>query len=80
MVCQGGAVALTLTKLQLPQVDLGEVALGMPKETSNKELEEAESAVAPLVAATASIIDDRLLLIDEYPKEEDVPAGPPASL
>ena len=55
------------------------MALGVPKETSNKELEEVEGAVAPLVAATAGIVKDRLLLIGEYPKEENVPAGPSAS-
>lgn len=37
----------------------------MLKETSNKEMEEAEGAVAPLVAATASIVDKGLLLVDK---------------
>jgi hypothetical protein len=53
------------------------MALGMPKE--NKELEEAEGAVVHLVVAAASIIDDRLLLIDKYPEEDDAPADPPVS-
>ena len=56
-----------------------QVALGVPKETSDKELEEAEGMVAPLVAAAARIIDDRLLMIDEYPEEDDAPASLPVS-
>ncbi|CAD6333979.1 unnamed protein product [Miscanthus lutarioriparius] len=55
------------------------MALGVPKETSDKALEEAEDAVAPLVAAAVGIINDRLLLTDEYPDEDDVAVGPPAS-
>jgi hypothetical protein len=43
----------------------------VPKETSDKELEEAESAVAPLVAIAAGIVDDKLLLNDKYPEEDD---------
>ncbi|CAD6223576.1 unnamed protein product [Miscanthus lutarioriparius] len=70
---------MTLTNLQLPQADLGAVSLGMPKETSDKELEEARSAVVPLVAATAGIVDDKLLLFNEYPEEEDAPVDPPVS-
>lgn len=75
-VRQGATTALTLTKLHPPQADLGAVALGVPKETFDKELEEAKSAVAPLVAATVGIVDDRLLLINEYPEEEDAPMDP----
>ena len=43
------------------------MALGVPNKTSDKELEEAESAVVPLVATAAGIVDDKLLLINEYP-------------
>ena len=53
--------------------------MGMPKETSNKELEEAKSTVAPLVTTAAGIVDDRLLLIDEY-LEEDALMDPLLSL
>lgn len=55
------------------------MALGVPKETSDKALEEAEDVVAPLVAAIAGIINDRLLLTDEYSDEDDAPIGPPTS-
>jgi len=68
-------MALTLAKLQLPLVDLGAVDLGVPKETSNKLLEEAKSTVVPLVAVVAGIINDRLLLIDEYLEEDDAPSN-----
>lgn len=47
----------------------------MPKETSDKLLEEAKSMVVPLVAAMVGIINDRLLLIDEYLEEDDVPSN-----
>jgi hypothetical protein len=36
-------------RLQLPQVDLGVVALGVPEVTSDKALEEAKDVVVPLV-------------------------------
>ena len=75
MARQGATVALTLAKLQLPLVDLGAVDLGVPKETSNKLLEEAKSTVVPLVAVVAGIINDRLLLIDEYLEEDDAPSN-----
>lgn len=55
------------------------MALGVPKDTSNKALERAVDAVAPLVAAVTSIVDDALLLVNEYPDEVDGPAAPPAS-
>jgi hypothetical protein len=32
-----------------------------------------------LVAVGAGIIDDRLMLMDEYLEEEDVPVDPPVS-
>jgi hypothetical protein len=51
----------------------------VPKETSDKELEEAKSAVAPLVAIPAGIVDDKLLLNDKYPEEDDALADPPVS-
>lgn len=66
-------------RLQLLEVDLGVVALGVPKETSDKALEEAEDTVAPLVSTMAGIVDDRLLLTDEYLDEDDAPVGPLAS-
>lgn len=50
-----------------------------PKETSDKALEEVEDVVAPMVAATVGIIDDRLLLTDEYLDKDDAPIGPLAS-
>ena len=75
MARQGATVALTLAKLQLPLVDLGAMDLGVPKETSNKLLEEAKSTVVPLVAVVAGIINDRLLLIDEYLEEDDAPSN-----
>jgi hypothetical protein len=68
-----------LVRLQLPQVDLGVVALSVPKETLDKGLEEAKDTVAPLVAIAMSIVDDRMLLFDEYPDEGDAPVGPQAS-
>lgn len=52
------------------------MALGVPKETFDKELEQVEGAMAPLVATTTGIINDRLILIDEYLEEEGAPAGP----
>lgn len=55
------------------------MALGVPKETYDKELEEAEITVAPLVTTAVGIVDDRLLLIDKYPEEEDAPASPSVS-
>lgn len=51
----------------------------MPKETFDKELKEAEGMVVPLVAGAAGIIDNRLLLVNEYPKEDDMPMGYPVS-
>lgn len=51
----------------------------MPKETSDKELEEVENMVVPLVVAMAGIIDNKLLLIDEYQKVDDALTGPPVS-
>ncbi|CAD6270043.1 unnamed protein product [Miscanthus lutarioriparius] len=56
------------------------MATSVPKETSDKQMEEAEDAVAPLVAAAAGIIDNRLLLTNEYLEEDDFPTGPPMSL
>lgn len=53
---------------------------GHPEDTSNKALERAEDAVAPLVATAVSIVDDESLLVDEYPNEVDGPVAPPASL
>lgn len=58
---------------------MGTVALGIPKETSDKDLEEAEDTVMPLVDATTNIVDDGLLLVDEYPEETAALADPPAS-
>lgn len=78
-ICQGATVALTLMRLQLPQVDLGAVALGVPEDTSDRALEVAEDAMAPLVATVANIVDDGSLLVDEYPDEEGAPTNPPAS-
>ena len=72
-------MALTLAKLLLLEVDLITVALGMPKNTSNKEKKEAKGVVAPLVDVAAGIIDDRLLLVDEYPEGDDAPVGSPMS-
>lgn len=68
-----------MVRLQLLEVDLGVVALGVPKETSDKVLEEAEDVVAPLVVATAGIVDDRLLLTNEYPDKDNATIGPPTS-
>lgn len=78
-VCQGATAALTLAKLQLPRVNLGAVALGIPKDTSDKALETAEDTVAPLVAAAMNIIDDASLLVDDFPDEVEGPAAPPSS-
>jgi hypothetical protein len=72
-------VALTLAKLQLSQVDLSTVALGVPEDTFDKALERAKDAVAPLVAATVNIIDDVSLLVDDDPDEAEGPAVPPTS-
>ena len=36
-------------------------------------MEEAKDTVAPLVAMVAGIIDYRLLLMDEYPEEDNAP-------
>jgi hypothetical protein len=58
---------------------LGAVALGVPKDTFNNALEEAENMVAPLVPTTANIVDDGSLLIDEYPNKEEASADPLAS-
>ena len=55
-VHQEAMVALTLAKLQLPQTNLGDVALGIPKDTSDKALEIAKDTIAPLVVATVSIV------------------------
>jgi hypothetical protein len=66
-------------RLQLPQVDLGAVALGVPEDTSDRALEVAKDAMAPLVATAAKIVDDGSLLVDEYPDEEGAPTNPLAS-
>jgi hypothetical protein len=42
-------------------------------------MEEAEDTVAPLVIVVAGIVDDRLLLTDEYLEEDDAPVNPPTS-
>jgi hypothetical protein len=42
-------------------------------------MEEVEDMVAFLVSTGAGIIDDRLLLMDEYLEEKDVPVDPPVS-
>ena len=55
------------------------VALGVPNDTSEKFLERVEDAVAPLVATTANIIDDALLLVDNFPDEVEGPTDPPPS-
>jgi hypothetical protein len=51
----------------------------IPKETSNKQMKEVKDVVASLVAVGAGIIDDRLMLMDEYLEEEDVPVDPSVS-
>lgn len=68
-----------MMKIWLPKVDLGPVAMGVPKETSEKQMVEAKEAIAPLVATAASIIDDRLLLTNEYPEEDCAPVDPSVS-
>ena len=55
------------------------VALGIPKDTSDRALEEAKDVVVPLVTLAMNIIDDGSLLDDEYSDEEGAPADPPAS-
>jgi hypothetical protein len=55
------------------------VALGIPEGTSNKALERAKDIMAPLVFAIVNIIDDALLLVDDYSEEVDGPAAPLAS-
>ena len=45
------------------------MALGVPKESFDKDLEEVEDAMAPLVDSAMNIIDDGLLLADEYLEE-----------
>lgn len=55
------------------------MALGVPEDTSDKALERAEDAVAPLVAAATNIMDDALLLVDDFPDEVEGPTAPPAS-
>jgi hypothetical protein len=55
------------------------VALGVPKDTSDEALEEAEGVVALLVTAIANIMDDESMLSDEYPDKEEAPAHPPTS-
>jgi hypothetical protein len=72
-VHKGASAALTLMKRWLPEVKLGPMASSVPKETSDKQMEEAKDMVASLVAVVTSIIDDRLLLMDEYLEEDDVP-------
>lgn len=61
-----------------PHVDLGAMALGVPLDMFDNALEEAEIMVAPLVPATANIVNDGSLLIDEYLDEEEAPADPSA--
>lgn len=63
-------MALTFVRLQLPQVDLGRWRWKYPS-TSSMDLEDAEDTVAPLVFATADIVDERLLLNDDDPEDED---------
>lgn len=72
-VRQGGSTALTMIKLWYPEVDLGPMARGMPKKISEKQLEEAKEAIAPLVDAAVGVVDDKLLLRDEYPEEDGAP-------
>lgn len=72
-------MALSLARLQLTQVDLGAVGLGVIDDTFDRALEEAEDAVAPLVTAAINIIDDGSLLVDEYPDDGGAAADPPAS-
>lgn len=72
-------MALTLVRLQLPQVDLGAMVLGIPKDTSDDALEEAEGIVSLLIPAIANIMDDESLLSDEYPDVEEAPSDPLAS-
>lgn len=55
------------------------MALGVPEDTSDRALERAEDAMAPLVAASANIIEDASLLVEDYPDEVDASAAPPAS-
>jgi hypothetical protein len=79
-VHQGAAVALTLVKLQLPQVNLGAVALGVPEGISDEKLEEAVDAVAPLAVAAVGIVDDPALLVDDLQDEGMAPIGPVVSM
>lgn len=56
------------------------MTLGIPKDTSNQALEEAEDAVAHWVSATMKIIDDESVLSDNYlDEEEEALADPPTS-
>lgn len=55
------------------------MALGVTEDTSDKVLERAEDAVAPLVASVVNIVDDASPLVDEYPNEVDGPAASPVS-
>lgn len=55
------------------------MALGVPEDTSDRALEEAEDTVAPLVATAVNIIDDMSLLVDEYLDEVEVPINHLAS-
>jgi hypothetical protein len=55
------------------------VALGIPEDTSNKALERAEDVMAPLVATATNIVNDAMLLANDYLKEVDGPAAQPAS-
>lgn len=75
----GASAALTLARLQLPQVDLGAMALGVLEDTSDRALEEAKDTVAPLIAVAVNIIDDWSLLVDEHPDEGGTPTDPLAS-
>lgn len=79
VVQQGTTVALTQTRLQLPHVDLGAVVLGVLEDTSDSALEDAKDTVAPLVPAAVNVVDDGLLLDDEYPDEEEASTTPLAS-
>lgn len=58
MVLQGTTTALTLARLQLLQVDLGAVVLGVPSNAFDEDLERARYMVVPLVDVAVNIIDD----------------------
>jgi hypothetical protein len=49
---------LTLARLQLLQVNLGAVVLGVPSNAFDEDLERARYMVVPLVDVAVNIIDD----------------------